>query len=274
MGWKQDEIDRLLDQYLDGELTEEEVRLMHETLENGDSLTEAELEKIVLPVDIIHPNKMQSSTLQQTTQTSNSYRKLEKFKQYTQHHHPIVETSKAYTLVFIIVFFTILVMAPFVYMLLPFHFNAEQTFKNHFSPYPIDDINRDFKNDFFASFNWKEGVDAYERENYNEAIDLFRDSLEERGETSDAYIDHFYIGVSHLTKSVSDPKTANKHLYKVLDYSSPEASKWKNPTHWFLALSYLQLNETQNSRSHLKEIIAEGSQAYHYEEALKLLEEL
>lgn len=276
MGWKEDQIDKLLDQFLDGTLTEEEVRLMHETLENGDSITEVELDKIVLPVDILQPNKNETNNvIRQSPQAQNPYRKLEEFKQYKHYQNPIVETSKAYTLVFIIVFFSILVMAPFVYMLLPIHFNGEQIFKNNFSPYPIDDkIERGFNSDIIASFNWKEGSKAYERANYNEAMYFFGELVEEDDNYTDTYIDHFYLGVTNLSPSISDPKTASKHLYNVLDFNSEDAKKWKYPAHWYLALSYIQLNETQNSRIHLKEIIAAGDQAFHYEKALKLLEEL
>ena len=231
MGWKEDQIDKLLDQYLDGTLTEEEVRLMHETLENGDSITEVELDKIILPVDILKPSKTENNNpLRQTTKIQSPYHKLEDFKQYKHYQNPIVETSKAYTLVFIIVFFTILVMAPFIYMLLPIHFNAEQTFKNNFNPYPIDDkIERDFNSDIIASFNWKEGSKAYERANYNEAMYFFGELVEEDENYTDTYIDHFYLGVTNLSSSISDPKTANKHFYNVLDFNSEDAQKMEIP---------------------------------------------
>lgn len=274
MGWKQDQIDRLLDEYLDGNLTEEEVRLMHETLENGGTLTEAELDKIVLPVEILQPNKTQTETIQQPAKKHNAYRKLEEFKQYRTYSHPIVETSKAYTLVFIIVFFTIVVMAPFVYMLLPIHFNTDKIFQSHFTPYPIDNFERNFNNNVFASFNWEEGVEAYQEKNYDEVVYLLNDLLKNEGSHTDSFIDHFYLGISYLGGEKPDSKTAIDHFNKVLTDTTPMTANWKAPTHWYLALSYLQLNKTQNTRKHLKEIITEGSEAYHYQEALKLLEEI
>ncbi|MEZ4883299.1 MAG: hypothetical protein R3E32_01090 [Chitinophagales bacterium] len=270
MGWKQEQIDKLLDQYLDGKLTEEEVRLMHETLERGGILTDAELDKIVLPVDILQPSTLQKDNIQQNTKTTNTYHKLEDFKQFRNYHHPIVETSKAYSLVFIIVFFTILVMAPFVYMLLPIHFNAKQTFNNNFSPYPINNIERDFNNNESAISNWEKGVAAYKQGNYHSAVHILEDLSKNTDDNSQAYIDHFYIGISYLVEK--EPKAAIDQLKQVLE--SQANSEWKAHANWYLALSYLQLNETQNTINYLKEIVANGDNTYHYDEAMKLLEEI
>ncbi|MGB0932454.1 MAG: tetratricopeptide repeat protein, partial [Chitinophagales bacterium] len=219
-------------------------------------------------------NKTQTGTIQQPTKRQNTYRKLDEFKQYRTYSHPIVETSKAYTLVFIIVFFTLLAMAPFVYMLLPIHFSTEKIFQSHFTPHPMGDVDRKFNNNVFASFNWQEGVEAYKEKNYDETIYLLNDLLENENSHTDAFIDHFYLGVSYLGIEKPDGKAAIIHFNEILEDNTPTISDWKSPTHWYLALSYLQLNKTQNTRKHLKEIIAEGDDAYHYQKALKLLEEI
>ncbi|MGB1241527.1 MAG: tetratricopeptide repeat protein [Chitinophagales bacterium] len=271
MGWKQDQIDKILDKYLEGELTEEEVRQMHETLENGGVITDSELDKIILPVDILHPNKKQDSTILQSNTTANIHSKLEEFKQFGHHRrHPSIETTKAYTLVFIIVFFTVIVMAPFVYMLLPISFNAEQLFKNNFSPYPIDKVKRDFNGNYEASSKWKKSKISYQDQNYHNTVHALSELLEDIENNESSHIDHFYIGVSYLAGN--EPKAAVEHFESVL--KADFIGDWRATTNWYLALTYLELNKTQETRKYLKEVIAVGNEAYNYEKALKLLEKL
>jgi len=271
MGWKQEQIDKILDKYLEGELTEDEVRQMHETLEKGEVITDSDLDKIILPVDILHPNKEPKKTLIETNPTANIHSKLEEFKQFGHHHrHPAIETSKAYTLVFIIVFFTVIVMAPFVYMLLPISFNAEQLFKNNFSPYPIDQVKRDFNGDRATSSKWKESKADYQDEKYHQAVHTLSDILENTSGNSSPHIDHFYIGVCYLAGK--EPEAAVEHFEEVL--KADFIGDWRATTNWYLALAYLELNKTQDSRKYLKEVIAVGDEAYNYEKALKLLEKL
>ncbi len=274
MGWKQDQIDKLLDQFLDGKLTEDEVRLMHERLESGEFVSDAELEKIVLPDDILVSTKQENNSFESFENKDNRY-KLEDFERYsTPYKHPIVETSKAHTFVFIIVFFSILIAAPLIYMLLPFQLNPQKIFQKYFSSFDITHVNRDFTEDedFETYSNWQTAISEYQQKNYHDAIHKFEDILASVPSRKDAYIDYFFIGVSYLAANQTNAKPAIEVFEKVLKGNTPP--KWKDRAKWYLALSHIQLNNFNTAEEYLQSLIGGEDTVFQYEEAEKLLEEL
>lgn len=274
MGWKQDQIDKLLDQFLDGKLTEDEVRLMHEKLESGEFLSDTELDKIVLPDDILISTKQENISFESFESDSSRY-KLQDFEKYSTHYkHPIVETSKAHTFVFIIVFFSILIAAPLVYILLPFQFSPQKIFQEYFSPFDITHVNRDFtEDDDFENYsNWQTAISEYQQKNYHDAIHKFDDILTSIPSRKDAYIDYFFIGVSYLAADKTKAKSAIEAFDEVLQGEAPP--KWKDRAKWYLALSYLQVDAINTAKEYLQSLIGGEKTAFQYEEAEKLLEEL
>ena len=246
-------IDNLLDQYLEGRLTEQEIKLLHEHLEHthDEHLTNELLDKIHLPSDLL--------PTQATTPPKSDYEFLL--------HLPANDPPEPGFRSLIKQYLPLLAGLVFVSLLLPIgylfsHRQQLTVFEHYFKPYPI--VQRTLPDPGLQE-KWNSAAYRYIGHDYYRAIGEFNLLLNRQ--IADNYLDQFYIGISYLANN--EPRQALEYL----EQAAAVPSNIKQPAQWYLALAYL-LNENHDLAKHILTDIVNGDNTFKKAEAQKLLEAL
>lgn len=240
----QDELDKILDQYLEGKLNTEEVRLLHNKLKQGnlDSFDEQEdTAEIFLPDDIRFPKTNEEKMSDQLFYSSSGKEfdleetNYQKFKLLNGKYAPLIA-----------IFFTIILVVPFLFMFMSL--GKEQTLVfRHFTPPDILSTSRSFENANLEN-EWNSIVLKYRAGNFSSAIVSFEKMFD--NPLPDVYIDHFYLGVCYI--AINEPKIALNHLQTSLFLS--KYSELTPSIQWYQALAYIQNGQPQEARKTLIEL--------------------
>lgn len=234
-----------LDAYFDGSLSEEEKvefeqRLMHD------------------------PSFKEEFEFQQSLRQSLRKREHEQIREMFARENASVPTKTFRIRRFIpaLIAASLLLMATIGYFLLtsPPPSDYSQLFVAYFEPYenvihPIERGNpmEDLRSRAFY---------AYENQQYEDAIDLFRQLAEQQ---PDPYID-FYSGIVLL--QLDRNKEAVDRFHRYLDLEG----KLEDRATWYLALSYLKIGDTAKASVLLREIIS--ADGYKSEQAEAILDQM
>jgi tetratricopeptide (TPR) repeat protein len=244
-------IDEILDQYLDGLITEEEMRDMHLQLENKhkDEDIDALLEKIELPVDIlVAPNTRKVLPNQIFTTPLEPINARERFLHQLPYWVVLLITIAMLLVAYRMFYHSHLVM-------------AEQYFK----PYAISTIERSFVSDEQKK-EWDKAVFAYETPNYIAATTHFKNILNQQPKND--FIDSFFTGICHL--ALRQPREAIVYLNKSTEGGN---MAWKNTAYWYLGLAYLSNENILVARQYLEKVALADSHI-HKNDAIEILQKI
>ncbi len=261
MGKVEQEIDKLLDQYLDGRLSTDEVRLLHRQLEAGNNpnngySTEFDewVERVTLPDDLLHYTP--------TIYTEPAYKKQIAYDEDTL---PLV--SGRQILLWGVLFIFIMSLSLYWYVL-PFEKN-QSLFDKYFQPLPLHEVtyvtNSQKDNDL-----WRSAIFKYSDRKYAIAIqdlEKIRNNNNDSDSEDNDNVIELLIGVCLLADR--EVNRALPHLTNLAASESPLHQQAK----WFAALAYLQNSDSAKARFYLEQI-AQNPQAYNNNMANVLLLEM
>ncbi|OWY20565.1 hypothetical protein C7N43_07950 [Sphingobacteriales bacterium UPWRP_1] len=259
----QEEIDKILDQYLAGKLSAEEVRLLHAKLQKGELhfLSEDEWEQIVLPPDVLHPithaEKMTEKVLYASA--GNDF-------EWTENRYQKYGWANSRYAVVISLLLGLLLLLPFVHLFLSL--GKEQNLVNrYFAPHDMIPVERSFTNPDAENL-WHAAVLKYRAGNYSASAaslsQLFAYQL------PDAYTDHLYMGICYIGNA--QPREALHHL-KIAAETTPADAGLQNLVNWYISLAYIQ-NGNIAAAKPLLEQLSETLNFVYQTRAAKLLSEL
>lgn len=244
-------IDEILDQYLDGLITEEEMRNMHLRLENKqkDEDIDALLDKIELPVDILVapntpkllPNQIFTTPLEPTSAR-------ERFLHQLPYWVVLLITMAMLLVTYRMFYHSHLVMAD-----------------QYFKPYAISTIDRSFASEKQKN-DWDKAIIAYETSDYILATTYFKNILNQQ--PSNDFIDNFFTGICHL--ALHQPREAIIYLNKSTENSN---TAWKSTAYWYLGLAYLSNENIMVARQYLEKVALADSHI-HKNDAIEILQKI
>ncbi|MEZ4847538.1 MAG: tetratricopeptide repeat protein [Bacteroidia bacterium] len=109
---------------------------------------------------------------------------------------------------------------------------------------------------------WEEIRQAYETENYSEVIT----QLKNKRPSSQDYLQQFYLGMSYLAKTPSQPDHAILAFEKVIKTDND----YIEIAEWYLGLAYLKNQQRDKAKVHFQQLIEKGN-TYQREAILDLL---
>ncbi len=251
----ENEIDKILDQYLEGRITKEQVRLLHEHIRQGGVLVEsdnADTTEVKMPEELYY---VSPEIVFDETQRFEELKKRRK-----EYHQKSIFRHAALS----VVLFVIIVFTPVVYLFMSISSSTDALINRYFRPYDVSKTERKLNN-MTLQDKWDSSANKYARKNYTDAIISFNNLISYNPE--DVYIDHFYIGLSYIGKG--QPREAIDHLEKAIAVNH----ELTEPARWYLALAHLQNEEIDKTKSLLKPFISEEVK-YNHEEAEKLMKSL
>lgn len=250
MRYVEREIDNLLDRYLEGVLTTEEVRLLHRQLENDLPSGEAQalLDSIELPDDLLNAPIV--------------VRPKEHKIQYNKAKNNPLRRSEKIGWLYAIVLLLVLVIPMFFYIA-PIQ-QRQKLFNHYFRPYSITAVQDPFQEQAMAEL-WSNAAFKYNGDNYIQALQTLENIAKQS--TDNQHVVNFYIGLCYL--SLKDSERALPYLKQVADNINP----LRHQANWYIALAQLQLNETENAKATLQTIISMPD-SYNSDEAAALLKRL
>lgn len=246
------EIDKILDCYLEGVLTTDEVRLLHRQLDadlpSGD--VQYILDRIELPDDLLYgsDNPKEVKIRYQRALPANVVPQA-------------LQLQRSWLLYG--VFGLLLLLLPLLFYVLPIQ-QHQKIFDRYFVSYSITSIPQQF-NDQALEEQWHTAVFKYKNEHYLQTVKTLESLLTQPN--IDTYAIHFYIGISYL--AMSESERALSHLVTVAADINPLCQQ----ANWYIALAHLQLNDITSTQAILRSII-ETPDAYNREEAMALLANL
>ncbi|MGB1205103.1 MAG: tetratricopeptide repeat protein [Chitinophagales bacterium] len=262
---KQNNIDDLLDQYLAGQLTEEELKWRHEQLKNGniEAISNKEIEEIVLPNELLYPLAFQHENIELKLK-KNALPTENKSTSISQKETWLTRLKKHTWLPTLFAIGVLLL--PIIYLFSWINADKQEIIQQHFAPYSISSIERDFDSSI-AKNDWIVAKTKYEQGNYEAAIKSFRNVMLLQRE--DSYIDAFFIGVCQLSRRYALPYQASEYF---------EQENLKNttlflPAQWYLALAQLQCGEKEKAKATLF-FLSQQQNGYKQVEANQLIEML
>ena len=104
-------------------------------------------------------------------------------------------------------------------------------------------------------------TNIYSEREYSKAIELFRDAID-----STYQIENMYLGVSYLGND--NPRKAIE-VFKKYIYSK---GAFKNDANWYIALSYIKLNDFESAQMFLREVVDNENAGIKASELMKKLE--
>jgi len=257
-------IDELLDQFLAGKLTEEELKWRHEQLKKGNltAISEKEIDEVVLPNELL-------SSLNFKTESSEipfkTFQSIESKPVITRQKITWITWLKRQTWLSALAVISILLL-PIIYLFSWINNDKQQLIQEYFVPYDIAHIGRNFNNKTTESY-WIDAKTKYEQGNYETAIKLFRKiNLAQR---KDSYIDAFFIGVCQLGRRYALPHKA----VEAFEQEKLNHTDLFLPAQWYLALAHLQSGEKEKAKANL-EFLSRQENGYKQQEAKKLIEML
>lgn len=246
-------IDEILDQYLAGLITEEDVREQHLELEKRqqEEIIDGLIEKIELPVDILVAKYDSAGSLQQPfTMPIEPSNARERFL----HRLPFLMVG--------VVTIAMLLVAYFMF------YDSHLAMADHyFKPYAITTIERSFNTDEQQN-EWNKAINAYEFPDYETAIFCFKNLLNQQ--PKDDYIDSFFAGICHL--AAHQPREAILYLNQSINAKNSNLA-WKNTAYWYLGLAYLSNENILAARQYLEKVALADSHI-HKDEAIEILERI
>ncbi len=280
----QQEMDRVLDQYLNGDISEEEVRRYHECLQNGeipqevmmDRSAEHEFTSVEIPDDIENielPGDALVNLLKESDYLQQLEEELKQQKEPDELPYLSIHINRKFLPVLVFALLSVL-MLPLVYFLLPSP-ASDQMFTEYFTPFDISSIDRDKtvlaassereKKQFVQNLQkWDHAKYIYAMGDYPEAIRLFGDMTV--AQMNDEYIDQFLIGVSYLaqghSRSAIDPLKAAV---------ANEQNSLRSESVWYLALAYIHNNDL-SAASPLLKLLSKDERVYKEVEAKEILQ--
>lgn len=264
MGKVEQEIDKLLDQYLDGRLSTDEVRLLHRQLEAGKNTENSNLaeldewiDRIALPDDLFRYSPAtltEVATKKQTTPTETII--------------PVVSIRQV--LVWGLLFIFTLSLSLYWYIL-PFERN-EALFDKYFQPIPLSEVTfvdegqkeKDLWNLIVFKYNERKfDIAAKDLEKLSAQISQNNEAPNKLN--IDAL--NLLTGIAHL--AAYNTKAALPYLNTV----AATESSWQQQANWFAALAYLQNSDLARARFCLERII-QNPKAYNHNTAQTLFHEI
>lgn len=247
MKTKEHLIDKILDQYLDGVITEEQVKELHERLERDemDFIEDIDLEQVEIPKEITEAPPVsqlykQAKLRQKKASAANHNR-----PQHLPPPEQVATIARKYMLG-AIVFFVILLTVPFMMLLMPLQ-NMHSIFKEYFKPLNVDNaeilpVDLDGK----VRSEWRDALSSYKEKKYPSArmqLQAFKSKYQELDLQSD-----LLIGIS-LMALEKHPEAINK-LQPLVE----KESLVKDEAQWYLALAQLKMGELRESNILLQAI--------------------
>ena len=246
-------IDEILDRYLAGLITEEDVREQHLELEKKqqEEAIDALIEKIELPIDILVA-KYDSTVAseQQFTTPTEPNNARENFL----HRLPFLMVG--------VVTVAMLLVAYFM-----FYNNHLAMADHYFKPYAITTIERSFSTNEQQN-EWNNAINAYEFPDYQTATLYFKNLLNQQ--PKDDYIDSFFAGICHL--AAHQPREAIFYLNQSINTKNNNLA-WKNTAYWYLGLAYLSNENILAARQYFEKVALADSHI-HKDEAIEILERI
>lgn len=251
------EIDKILDRYLDGSLTKDEVRYMHERLTKGENvdILEQELDKIHLPLDVIDPPHYSQEKIE-VIEASPTYT-----YQKSATHKPTKHWLAAFMMSIIVL------ISSFFYVWIPYNGNDQQLFKEYFTPFNIAGIKQEFDNTDLIE-KWKDAKQAYESAKYEQALASFKDIINSSASLHPNDVNYFYMGNCYLANS--SPQQAIQCLEKVQEETT---EAWVDKAQWYIALAHLNAGNRAAAKDKLKNIQNKET-AFNCEKAQMILENM
>ena len=260
---KQNNIDKLLDQYLAGQLTEEELKWRHEELKKGNlsPISDKEIDEVILPNELLSPLLFQNE---------NAETKLKKTFQPIENKAPIVAQKETWTVwlkqkTWLAALSALAVLLiPIIYLFSWINNDKQQVIQKYFVPYQIANIERHFENPETEKY-WIAAKTKYEQGNYEAAIKSFRKVL--LAQRKDSHIDIFFIGVCQLGRRYALP-------YQATEYFGQHNLKNTDlflPAQWYLALAHIQCGENEKAKAALN-FLSKQENGYKQNEAKQLIE--
>ena len=136
-------------------------------------------------------------------------------------------------------------------------------FAEHFQPYRSPVLERGTVE--AQKNNWESGIENYNNQNYEAAIKSFEAALSTKQVPE--YLVHFYLGQSLLAKDQPNTASAIAAFEKVMGDNF-----YQQPAKWYMALAYLELGQTDQSITLLKELARSNN--YKTQEINALLKKL
>lgn len=253
-------MDHVLDQYLKGKLTAEEVKLIHEQLQRkhntsaADSTNLADVEGVVLPMDLLGKSQLpdgKAETVIQTIRTSN-LPQTTIAPIYRQRFYWAWLAAPVALLLFLWIG---LIFMPEVH-------HTEDVYEAHF---------REYTPSFFydkpaTQEIWQAAQFHYKRREYGVSTLLLQELAAIAPQEASAPL--FLVGMAALQQWQANI---------AIEYLLPMAQEngiLQEQALWYLALAYLQNNNPRTAKAVLTEIVERGEGCYKFEEAVALLREL
>lgn len=264
----ENQMDKILDEYLEGNISEAEVKAIHQRLQLGDPLLDIdqELEKISLPADLLVSTMKAEPTPTLPPNTSieaylNDRAVFDWEKKHTSRRNTL-KIAQRYALVGAILF-AIVLLVPMLHLFLPFS-NTQPLFDKYFElPTMVEHLS--IEKEEKVQKLWVLAEDYYKDKSFTPAINVLNDVVK-MGQSSEA---DFYIGVAYLAKPQHQPRLAIQHLEAANQNSELLAAQ----AQWYLALAHLKSGDSTKSRAILETIVAE-TEDYYKGSAKQLLEDL
>lgn len=258
----QEEIDKILDQYLAGKLSAEEVRMLHAKLQKGDleTFSEEDIANIELPQDLLHPNTKAEKMTERVFYASSG----RNFAWTENPYHKYSLSNSKYTAIAAICLGLILLL-PFVHLLLTVG-KEQGLVAKYFSPHDMMPVQRAIENPEVENL-WHSAILKYRSGNYAASAAALNQMFVYQ--LPDAYIDHFYMGICYI--GTGQPREAIWHLTEAINLNTD--SRLADLYNWYLSLAYVQSGNNTAAKSLLYDLEKTPSFIYH-SRASKLLKEL
>lgn len=164
--------------------------------------------------------------------------------------------NKQRWLYYIVIAASVLLLITFGYLFTNRTLSNETLFTTYFDPYPNLITTRNNDTSPFGK-----AMESYSHHKYEKAIQAFKEVSKNKQTFEDLI---FYKGISYLALSLPNEAIP---LFEQLE----DLEQYKEQITWYMAMTYLQLDEIENTRKRLLQI-EEGS--FKYAEAQELLEQL
>lgn len=258
----QEELDKILDQYLAGKLNTEEVRRLHTKLESGETevYSEEDLLQVALPDDIANPlTQAEKIAVKQPLTTI-----APDFSWTDSGYRQYKFVSGKYAALFALVF-TVILLLPFVHLFMSVGKDQHLVFR-YFSMPDILLANRTIDKPT-AQNDWNLATLKYRSGNYTAAASALNQMLVYQ--LPDAYLDRFYLGICYI--GLGEPREALQYLQNAaLTNTNPD---FVSLTQWYIALAYVQAGKPAEARPILQQLAKNTTFAY-APKAAQLLTEL
>lgn len=224
------EIDRILDEFLAGNITSEELKKRHARLQHlcQEQDSEQQLDTIQLPEELFYPTPPKNQTLVQGEVLE-----------------PLPAHFRLLPMAIIAVVMGILLVVGYYSLLYSYSDIAYRQFER----YPIR-IDRKLPNPL--QIKWNAARSYYENGNYRSTIDNLQIILNRQ--PKDDYIDNFYIGLAYLANHQA--REAIPYLENSLQ---TQPKDWQSFTHWYLGLAYLGNEQIDQANLHLEKVAISDS---------------